>query len=67
MKGKPKPLPAIELIDNSKVQVQIHAHKVLTLVDLQTKGCDLINSQFVYHYKILTILIEKKSLSTEIK
>jgi len=66
-KGKPKPQPAIKPLDNSKVQVQINGHKALALVDLQTKGGDLINSQFVYLYKIPTKSIAKKSLSTAIK
>jgi len=60
MKGKPKPKPAIEPLENSKVQVQINGHKALALVDLHTKGGDLINSEFVYVYKIPTKPIGKK-------
>jgi len=53
-KGKPKLQSAVEPLNNSKVQVQINACKALALVDLQTKGGNLINSQFVYLYKIPT-------------
>ena len=63
-KGKLKPKLAIEPLDNGKVQVQINRQKALALVDLQTKGGDLMNSQFIYLYKIPMKYIEKKSLST---
>ena len=66
-KGVPTLQPAIVPIDNSKVQVQINGHKALTLVDLQTKGGDLINSHFIYLCKMPTKSIENKSLSTTIK
>ena len=64
---KLKHQPAIEPLDNGKVQVQINGHMALALVDLRTKVCDLINSQFVYLYQIPTKSIKKKSLSTMIK
>jgi hypothetical protein len=67
-KGKRQlPKKAIEAPDNSKVQVKVNGHTALALVDLQTKGGDLINSQFVYLYQIPTKTIEKKSLNTAIK
>jgi len=66
-KGKYKLQPAIEPLDNSKVQVQINGHNALALVNLQTKGSDLINSQLLCLFKIPTKSIEKKSLSIMIQ
>ena len=53
--------------DFSKVLVKANGHPALPLVDLQTQVGDLINSQFVYLYRIPTRSSEKKTLTTAIK
>src|SRR5437868_13290932 len=59
--------PVVEPQDYSKIEVKANGFTALALVDLQTKGGDLINAQFVYIHRIPTKEIEKKSLNTAIK
>src|SRR5258706_6982072 len=40
--------------DTNRVSVNINGNKVHALIDLQTEGCNLLNAQFAYLYKIPT-------------
>src|SRR5205807_5192173 len=59
--------PVVEPQDYSKIEVKANGFSALALVDLQTKGGDLINAQFVYICKIPSKVIEKKSVNTASK
>jgi len=63
---KAKPQSTREL-HYSRVRVKVNGHPALALVDLQTTGGDLINTQFVHLYDLPTYGIDKKSLNTAIK
>jgi len=65
-KSKAKPQSTNEL-DYRRVLVKVNGHPALALVDLQTTGGDLINSQFVHLYGLPTYGIDPKSLNTAIK
>jgi len=67
-KGNTKAKPqSTDELDYSRVRVKVNGHPTLGLVDLQTTGGDLINSQFVHLYCLPTYGIDKKSLNTAIK
>ena len=54
--------------DYGKILVKINGNPAIALIDLQTTGADLINSQFVFLYQIPTIDLETpRKLSTAIK
>jgi len=67
-KGKTKAKPqSTEELYYSRVWVKVNGNPALILVDLQTTGGDLINTQLVYLYGLPTYGIDKKSLNTAIK
>jgi len=67
-KGKTKAKSqSTEELHYSRVQVKVNRHPALALVDLQTTGGDLINTQLVHLYGLPTDGIDKKSLNTAVK
>ena len=45
---------SIQEVDINRVAVKINANKTMALLDLQTEGCNLLNTQFVQLFKIPT-------------
>ena len=54
-------------LDYSGVRIKVNGPPALALLDLQTTGEHLINTQFVYLYSLPTYNIDKKSINTVIK
>ena len=56
-KDKPKRIDksiSVKEIDTNRVAVKINGIRAMALIDLQTKGCNLLNVQFVQLFKIPT-------------
>jgi len=54
-------------LDYSRVQVKVNGHSALALVDIQTNGGDLINTQFVHLSNLPTYGIDKNSINAAMK
>jgi len=67
-KGQNKAKPhSTEELYYRRVRLKVNGHPALSLVDLQTTGGDLINTQFMHLYGLPSYGINKKSLNTAIK
>ena len=69
-KGMTKQKPQVsirELRDSNCVFVEVHGHRTLAQIELQTIAGDLICAQFVNLYKLPVLKIERNTLATAIK